>query len=1385
MSQHPPSSSESAATPGSDATRVPDPGRAHVQAPGTRPRRRRRLRRTLVWGSLGLVLLIVLVVGATLGTLSRLDHPTVSGWLRGTLAEDFGLGLEYDALSLAVLSGLHAENLRIRTPAPYQEHAPDLLHIGRVDVTWDFWSLVGGKPRIGEVTVERVALSVVVDEHGGSSVLELAKGFPPSEEVEETPAVPLSRLLQESLPALAVEAIAVREVSFELVELEQGAVKRRITLNSLCLGGPFRSDRGVLDTALRLGSCEEGLRLAVIERPGTDQAREQELVMRLEHTVRAGEQQDQPNQIDVELTGALVRQDLLPDVALPEQIMRARINVRFDPEAGRTHVRMDELRLLDGVVTTSMVAALDDGPDGAITPSLERLQGQLDASRLTALAPAATAGLALDGAAVAWEVTGVAMDPATGLPARGQVSARADIDSARVDRDGQDVAVDGLHAELDASVRDLRDGRVNGALRLDRLDADIGGERVSLQALQASLAGTELAVNLADPAASRGALTVEAGLDRVEAATAGATASVDTLRMKTEIAAGDTITVRGELPIARVALAQGRRGPRVDVREVSLAWDVEDLDPSFARPAEVSARARVAAVDLADQGQRVKLADARATVSARVRGPDAFDARVDLPVGKIDVRSADGVTLALNDASLGVRAEGMKLHAEDPMRSRGRVTVSSKLPRLTARTPEVRARVDELGLEVEAELAGDGPIALSGSLPLGRVDVRDTGSGERLVGVRNGTVSWRVDDVVLHPSDPLRTRARVHVEGALPRISLAGERQTLAVPSFALDATAHGARKAYDAKLRLGLRSTVQRGARVQRTDLTTTLDAHADLRKPGVRVTLGVRGPKGPEIDARLSAGFRAAQRSLDYELALDASRLDLLDELLPAEVREAHQVDWKALRVSVAGEGALRDVIQRLQGGTTPVLAQDPVAALRGEQTLSVDVEGLDYRSPEQSVVAPRLTLRFDGARRDDGAHAELDVQVPSLAVHSGAQEIEVTGLGHRLDITSPGPPEQSRVTLAMTTEIDRVDQNIVGYPVEKARMEVRGHLDRLSSLRIEEMRFDNPAGGTSFQAQVAMDQPPPALVADTAAIPGRQALTVSGTLSQDLARIALGPEGPHMRGRVELPFNVESGDLTAFLVGLRARLDGVHVTLPDAAVEGLDGEIPVLVEVALLPDGGVRLIEGPPDNLYSRTRFHDVHPFLRGQHYLSIDKLTYQGTSVGPIAGNLRVERDSLALDQLQMGFLDGNITGQLAVDYRNGKPRMMFRGNITGVRPSADSDEVLDANAALTMSMDPLGVEGRMQVVRMGRGHLLAMLDVIDPYHQDVAVNRVRLGLQVGYPEFLRLRMQDGFLAAKIDLGGVAGAVRIDEIRGIALGPLLNLYVAPYLPTGAKP
>jgi translocation and assembly module TamB len=83
------------------------------------------------------------------------------------------------------------------------------------------------------------------------------------------------------------------------------------------------------------------------------------------------------------------------------------------------------------------------------------------------------------------------------------------------------------------------------------------------------------------------------------------------------------------------------------------------------------------------------------------------------------------------------------------------------------------------------------------------------------------------------------------------------------------------------------------------------------------------------------------------------------------------------------------------------------------------------------------------------------------------------------------------------------------------------------------------------------------------------------------------------------------------------------------------------------------------------------------------------------------------------------------------------------------------------------------------VRIGREHLRALLDVWDPYHADVSVNRVRLALLAGYPKQVRLAFASGFAAIGVELGGLAGLVRIDELRGLPIGPALAHYLAPIL------
>ena len=162
-------------------------------------------------------------------------------------------------------------------------------------------------------------------------------------------------------------------------------------------------------------------------------------------------------------------------------------------------------------------------------------------------------------------------------------------------------------------------------------------------------------------------------------------------------------------------------------------------------------------------------------------------------------------------------------------------------------------------------------------------------------------------------------------------------------------------------------------------------------------------------------------------------------------------------------------------------------------------------------------------------------------------------------------------------------------------------------------------------------------------------------------------------------------------------------------------------------------------------------------------------------------MRLDRDVLAVDQLEMNALGGKITGQTTIEVRGPDTRIAFRGKVTGVRPSSGkaSGDRLDANAAVTIVPYKLGLEGRVEIVQIGRAHLLDLLDLWDPYHADVSANRVRLGLKFGYPKQVRLKFLHGFASLAVELGGIASVVRIDEIQGIPIGPALARYLSPVL------
>jgi translocation and assembly module TamB len=369
-----------------------------------------------------------------------------------------------------------------------------------------------------------------------------------------------------------------------------------------------------------------------------------------------------------------------------------------------------------------------------------------------------------------------------------------------------------------------------------------------------------------------------------------------------------------------------------------------------------------------------------------------------------------------------------------------------------------------------------------------------------------------------------------------------------------------------------------------------------------------------------------------------------------------------------------------------------------------------------------------------------------------------------------------------------------------VRGLRLSSSVQIDRLRSIFLRELTLENPASGSALRAQGTLELLAPGNIADSVetrdaagrsaaagkTIAGRQALSFEGRLTQQLEPFEGLELASHASGSLELPFRLESGGLLGYRLLATIEAKQISFVKKDGslAIEKLNGRVPVVEEFALLPNGPV-LSAGPRTSPLSDTRFFDVHPFLSGNDYVTAESITFGGIApLGPVAANVRIERSDFVIDQLQTGYSGGQIVGQVRAAWRDGDPIVRLRLNATGVR-SGKSRDVFDANMALSFVPAAMTLDGKVQIVRASREHLEDILDLLDPFHESANANRVRAGLTLGYPKFVRFQLHDGAVDTKVELGGVAQLIRIDEIRAVPLGPIMQKYLAPTLASYWRP
>ena len=286
-------------------------------------------------------------------------------------------------------------------------------------------------------------------------------------------------------------------------------------------------------------------------------------------------------------------------------------------------------------------------------------------------------------------------------------------------------------------------------------------------------------------------------------------------------------------------------------------------------------------------------------------------------------------------------------------------------------------------------------------------------------------------------------------------------------------------------------------------------------------------------------------------------------------------------------------------------------------------------------------------------------------------------------------------------------------------------------------------------------------------------RRSLSLRGELTQDLAKLWAVPGQLQGRGTASVQLRLDSGNLRVFHALAAVRIAGATVELPHAGVkiESMDGEIPLTADLVADADG-MHLLKSSTVNAYSELRFADQHPLLQPAE-LPLDRARHDAVHRHRAARRQPARRRQHRLAQ------PARARRARRPRHRPVQPRVARRQRRQGADARARQRRQVVARRALRRQRRARRLHARSQRRRARRDpahrrrHLLDLLDLArSAPHATPPSTACAARSRSAIPITCGSTFNHGFANAKITFGGLARLVRVDELRGIPMGPLID-------------
>lgn len=859
-------------------------------------------------------------------------------------------------------------------------------------------------------------------------------------------------------------------------------------------------------------------------------------------------------------------------------------------------------------------------------------------------------------------------------------------------------------------------------------------------------------------------------------------------------------TGSGSLHVDPLLAAWPALSPNIGVESMRLNYRIEGIAGKD-QSVKLSLDGEAESLNSHRNGQELDLKNLSLQLNGTIDWPERADFKLSLPVGKVSYREADASGLELQRALLTINAERFPMRLDQPF-SAGGVLNASAIRLTPEQAPIEQANlqwslanfeqgkahalpahaeltlsgtVDELTLDVNATLEDtnlntaitaqtDSLGALVRKLPVDRSQLANVNLGKTAVQAR---LQGRYRDI----DQPQAISLDHELSATFTNIAVRDAESTAEFPVVQLQARHQGGDARQSLDLNLTSRQTRLNDVLLEQDPVLSLNAALAPLQSTA-RMKLAI----GSQLSAVATAEFDSNSAILRHQGSLDLNQPAMLAKWLP----EAHAVDWQTFSAKLTQRGTITGLLEADADTGIPRLTLGFADKLQASQQIDLDLNDMAYRDKELSIRAPKLKLGLTGRQRGRKIQAGVNIAAPSVSINERNELIELSEMTHRLDITADSRLAGGDIEIHMDSHLKNAEQSYFPlYPIRDLSLSGRAHSSSLESFVLDDLVLNNRGGGTRFNLSKTLNR----VDAGGKQQSSWRELNLNGEITQSLAELDTAPDLFQGRGTLNAPITINSSDGALFNIKATLNMNDVDAALPgqELHIDGLNGRVQLSETIEWDAENGISLVHDSERNHFARIRYQDVQPFLSKQSFFKIGRIRWKHLEAAPIIGSLHIQNNVFSLNKLKLKKGAGTISGQLIVDYYPGAERLKFRGNATGLR-IGEGRERLDANMAFVFVPAKLEIDGRLQILRLSRQHLVELLDLLDPFREDPALNKLRLPLAFGYPNFVRMEMAQGLASMRVDLGGIGGAlIDIEKIRGIPLGPFMSRHVAPLLPS----